>query len=260
MNQDPKIGDIYLHCGIEKTVVALYGYDRNITEIAFLSPFAGKKLSTWFGMNGLIDYQTTLDKDTLIEWHLVDSQLLVFQNKNIHDPSVNQTKNVKDTSVTNFIQQSKGDLEKAALRVAGHQTTRLLKKVILTLVKREGSITKKSELNVVERFFSTKLGEAFISMTAGQFLTHFPKFKDVAKVKILAEELRVAGFATAGNELVDFVQENYIGDFMGVINSLPGAEEVKAPKVRIHHHANDEASFEADLEEHDAPSLQKQSV
>lgn len=135
-----------------------------------------------------------------------------------------------------FLDTTKKDITKAGIRVAGNQLNKLIVKVILTLLRKQG-FTRKAEVSVLERFFSTPMGNAFVAMAAGQLLTFAPYLKDQEKVQMLAEELRINGYATAGNELIDFVQENFIGDIMGIIKALPiGGEEEEAKALPVAKH------------------------
>lgn len=223
-----KVGDIFIIKGVEEPVVGIY---RNSGELAF-QDHTGNALSD-YPFTSIKEVDEKMKLSDKVRWYMPNSSSIIPTGRNI-----------KDKKMSNFIDQTKGDLSQAAWRVGGTQTVRLLKKVILSLLKKEG-FNKRAELNTVERFLSTKIGEAFISMCAGQFLTFFPKFKDMEKVQKLAGELRISGFATAGNELVDFIQDNYIGDLMNVVNALPSIGEEAPKKIRINHPAKE--TFSADL-------------
>ncbi len=154
----------------------------------------------------------------------------------------------KKESMGKFIETTKQDLGKAGVRVAGAQINKLLVKVVLSLLKKQG-FSKASEVAVLQRFFATPMGSAFISLAAGQVLSFAPYLKDQRKLQIVAEELRINGYATAGNELIDFIQGNFFGDILNLVKGLPDAEEEpKEVKHRIASVLADDASDEEEKE------------
>lgn len=223
-NFTPEIGDEILYPGVQKIRKKIIAIWKNNHDVVYLgyevknNQYA-QSLKKWSTDKGIVLYDRSISDSTLVEWTDASS-IKIIKKKGI--------------GMGKFIETAKKDLGKASIRVAGNQLNKLIVKVILQLLRNQG-FTKRSEISTLEKFFSTPIGSAFVSLAGGQILTFAPYLKDQVKVQQLAEELRINGYATAGNELVEFVKENFLGDLLSVLKHLPAGEEVAKHRIATSH-------------------------
>lgn len=131
---------------------------------------------------------------------------------------------------------STSDLTSAAWRVAAHQTIRFIRFIILKLIKEEGSFTKKTEMKVMEKLLSSKIGEIFLEGIVGQLLTSMPERFNHQSITKLAEEIRIGAVSKAGELMIDSVIQQFLHEDQkenlrfptecnSIMNSIEGFEE-----------------------------------
>lgn len=113
----------------------------------------------------------------------------------------------------------KSDATNAAYRVASKQINNGLRNAIVDMLKSRGA--NNSQVEGIAAFLDTEWGSAFIGMAAGYGLTYVPMIKDNPKAQRLAQEFRVAGMATVGNEVVSSLVDQFLPIFTGALSSLP---------------------------------------
>lgn len=126
-----------------------------------------------------------------------------------------------------FWDMMKSDGKNAAVRVASQQLTSGMKTAILTFLEGKGQGSER--LAAVKEMLDTKAGEAAIAYLAGNLLTFAPVISDDPRAKMLAEEFRVSGMTTIGNEVFGVAMETVLPVIQNILAQLPAAEgEVKA--------------------------------
>lgn len=92
----------------------------------------------------------------------------------------------------------KEEVRDAIYRVAANQITKGIKASIISLMQKSGSLN----ITALSDLLDTNLGEAFTSAFTGYMLTYI--FKDDRMSK-LAEELRISGFTSIGNDVFESI-------------------------------------------------------
>lgn len=116
-----------------------------------------------------------------------------------------------------FTSMIKADLNDTAYRVAAAQLNRATKAAILATLKSQGT----SKLKTISQMLDSEMGTALVSMMMGLALTYAPKISEHEKAKTLAQEFRIAGMATAGNEVIDTAMTVLLPVLMQAVSSLP---------------------------------------
>jgi hypothetical protein len=131
----------------------------------------------------------------------------------------------KETKMTNqvtFLDRMKSDGEAAGYRVASTQFTKAIKAGIMLLFKDKGF--DDSKLSVVKEILESEFGTAIVSTVLGYGLTYVPNLKDDPRVAKLAEEFRISGMATVGNEIMGVAVSYFLPAVTQAMAALPPLE------------------------------------
>lgn len=138
------------------------------------------------------------------------------------------------------------DLERAGYRVASTQVTKGIKAGLLLMLKDKGVDSQK--ISVFQEFMETEFGTALISTLLGYGLTYVPHINADPRVQKMAEEFRVHGMATVGNEVMGIAFQYLMPTINDTIKSL--STETPQTQIRVESSTKAEAeSAEANEEE-----------
>lgn len=126
-----------------------------------------------------------------------------------------------------FMEIMKSDAKTAAYRVASTQMTLGIKNALVNLMEKKGQSSER--ISALKEMLDTKFGEALVSYLAGMALTYAPVISEDPRAKTLAQEFRVSGVSTVGNEVIGIAMEHFMPVLQNALTNLPPAEnEVKA--------------------------------
>lgn len=125
-----------------------------------------------------------------------------------------------------FMETMKKDMENAAYRSASTQMTSAVKNGILLMMKDKGADGDK--LKMTAELLDSEAGSAFVSMVLGHGLNYAPGIGEDPRVVRLAEEFRVAGYATGMNVVFGALMQYMLPGIMEAMSKLPPIPTVVA--------------------------------
>jgi len=151
------------------------------------------------------------------------------------DPTETKTSTVTEKKETakmttsgkgTFMETMKKDMENAAYRSASTQMTSAVKNGILLMMKDKGADGDK--LKMTAELLDSEAGSAFVSMVLGHGLNYAPGIGEDPRVVRLAEEFRVAGYATGMNVVFGALMQYMLPGIMEAMSKLPPIPTVVA--------------------------------
>lgn len=160
----------------------------------------------------------------------------------------------------------KDNAEKAAWRTGATQMTNAVQAGILLMLKEKHGFDD-GKLAIVKEMLTTSMGHAIIEFVLGTGLHFIPGINEDARVKRLAEELRIGGMSEGMNEVVGVGMTYLMPGIHAAIQALPPIEEalpevvkparrrrVASPKPRVAETSKTEAAIQEAAEAEAAAS------
>ncbi len=148
------------------------------------------------------------------------------QNNSLIESQPKETeKMTKAVAVNSFVEMSKSDAKKAGVRVAAKQLQDTTKRAVVALL-RDKKMIKKNQENMFLTMLESEMGTALVAALLGYGLTYIPMIKNDPRAAVLAEEFRVTGMATVGNEIAGMFMQSVLPQAMDIIGTLPKLGEV----------------------------------
>lgn len=159
---------------------------------------------------------------------------------------------MSSTDTSSLMGMIKADATKAAYRVGARQINNGLRNAIVEMLKSKGASNE--HVAGIAAFLDTEWGSALLGTIAGHGLNYVPGLKDDPRVKRLAEEFRISGMTTVGNEIVEAAFKQFLPVLTSALASLP-AEAESGQTTEGHKSTTEEVEIEveadlSDLEAH----------
>jgi hypothetical protein len=123
-----------------------------------------------------------------------------------------------------FMDTVKKDMENAAYRSASTQMTSAVKSGIIMMMKDKGADGDK--LKLIAELLDSEAGSATVSALLGNVLNYVPGIGEDPRVVRLAEEFRVAGYATGMNVIFGAFMQYVFPGIMEAMAKLPPVPKV----------------------------------
>lgn len=151
-------------------------------------------------------------------------------NQQANDQNVGNMQDQEEKNSTSMQQC----FNKAATRSTSRMAIKVIRKGLLRVVQRyytsqnTDQTVVSSNLKVIEDLLDSQIGQAGLGILAGYLLPKIPGISKNQKVLDVAEEMAVEGMSVGMDQVIDFGIENVIPEILPLLDSLPGAEEIKA--------------------------------